>query len=229
MPWEAAGSPSLGSGSLKNKKAWETRLVSAFLNIWSSDVPGMYSILLFASQKLTGCFWLPGQMEWLNRKRFIGQIRWYADYSCCAVPMTGNTTCRECSVMVVARGTLGFRGAMIFNECTWFLQLVAAIVHDSLQFLKGLIFLEQYYWTVFTLHQQTTSIWVYHQLVMTKGTKGMLALPRPFECQIKSHKPRLVQIFETIYWNFINKMLEPAVIIWLPVPEVPASEGYLVS
>lgn len=57
----------------------------------------------------------------------------------------------------------------------------------------------------------------------------MLALLRPFKCQMKSHTPQLVQIFEAIYWNVINKMLQAPVIIWLQVPEVPASEGYLVS
>lgn len=88
LHWEAAGSPSSGSGSLKKgekkEKPLRSRLVSTSPPFWSVGVP------LFYSQRLTGCLRLLGQTEWLNRKRFIGQIRWYADESCRAVPMPGN-------------------------------------------------------------------------------------------------------------------------------------------
>lgn len=118
-----------------------------------------------------------------------------------------------------------------------------SIHHVLLADLAGLIFskLELRAAAVMKLSQFVLIM----EVIQTATKKSAFALVRPLECQIKAHTLRLVQIFETIYWNCINicsflffhsffqrggggSSLAP-VIIWLPVPEVPTSEGFLVS
>lgn len=67
-------------------------LLELFMNIWSCEL-FLQTFLQSISQKRPGSLWLAGQLNWLNRKPFIEQVMWDADFRWRAAPKPGKSKC----------------------------------------------------------------------------------------------------------------------------------------
>lgn len=198
-------------------------LLELFMIIWSRELFGetFFFFLQSISQKHTGSLWLAGQLKWLNRKPFY----WTGDVKCrfsggvlLRSLAKAEVSRREDLKVAAARGTFEVWGAVIcFNEHTC-ISVEQALSLSSTKHCDYPGFLPD--WKITGNRGKT--------LIIGRD-KGNVSTSQPFKCLITLHTLQQVQIFETIYWNFITKVLQAAVITWLPEPEVPASEGYLVS